>query len=66
MTHGITYLPQADQIIVMKDGRVSEMGTYNELLSTDGAFADFMRTYLNENEDSDEEEDPEGKTHDIV
>lgn len=32
VTHGVTYLPQMDQIIVIKDGRVSEMGTYSQLL----------------------------------
>jgi len=32
VTHGITYLPQTDNIIVIKDGEISECGTYNELL----------------------------------
>jgi ABC-type bacteriocin/lantibiotic exporter with double-glycine peptidase domain len=32
VTHGIAFLPQVDQIIVMKDGRISETGTYQELL----------------------------------
>jgi hypothetical protein len=32
VTHGVTFLPQMDQIIVMKDGQISESGTYQELL----------------------------------
>ena len=63
VTHGIRYLPLADQIITMKDGRISEMGTYKQLLSRDGAFADFIRTYLNENQDDEYDEYPEGMVH---
>ncbi len=61
VTHGVNYLPQTDQIIVMKDGRVSEMGTYNKLVKSNGAFAEFIKTYLNVNED-DEDADHEGIT----
>ena len=32
VTHGITYLPKVDQIIVMKNGEISEVGTYKQLL----------------------------------
>ena len=32
MTHGLSWLPEADQIVVLKDGRVAEVGTYHELL----------------------------------
>jgi ATP-binding cassette subfamily C (CFTR/MRP) protein 1 len=31
-----------DHIIVMKDGEISEEGTYRELLQKKGAFADFL------------------------
>ena len=61
MTHGITYLPYTDVIIVMRDGGISETGTYQELLNHNGAFADFLRTYLNDTEDAEEESDTEGK-----
>ena len=33
VTHGISYLPQVDQIVVMIDGKISEMGTYEQLLA---------------------------------
>lgn len=32
VTHSITYLPEMDNIIVLKDGEISETGTYRELL----------------------------------
>uniref|UniRef100_A0A803VTG8 Multidrug resistance-associated protein 1 n=1 Tax=Ficedula albicollis TaxID=59894 RepID=A0A803VTG8_FICAL len=45
VTHAINYLPQMDTILVMSDGEISEMGSYQELLEQDGAFAEFLRTY---------------------
>ncbi|NXC90811.1 MRP1 protein, partial [Cercotrichas coryphoeus] len=45
VTHAINYLPQMDTILVMTDGEISEMGSYQELLEQDGAFAEFLRTY---------------------
>ena len=32
VTHAVTYLPQVDQIIVVKDGEITETGSYRELL----------------------------------
>ncbi|XP_037610528.1 canalicular multispecific organic anion transporter 2 isoform X4 [Sebastes umbrosus] len=45
VTHGISFLPQVDNIMVMVEGRVSEMGSYQELLKQNGAFAEFLRNY---------------------
>ncbi|XP_073399007.1 multidrug resistance-associated protein 1-like [Dendrobates tinctorius] len=45
VTHGVSFLPQVDNIIVMADGRISEVGTYAELLAKNGDFADFLQTY---------------------
>ena len=45
VTHGLSYLPQCDVIITMKDGAIREIGTFSELISNNGAFAEFMRTY---------------------
>lgn len=42
VTHGIAYLAQVDKIVVMKNGQISESGSYKELLDRKGAFADFM------------------------
>uniref|UniRef100_A0A803TLA6 Multidrug resistance-associated protein 1 n=1 Tax=Anolis carolinensis TaxID=28377 RepID=A0A803TLA6_ANOCA len=45
VTHGVSYLPVVDTIIVLSEGKVSEMGSYQELLQRDGAFAEFLRTF---------------------
>ena len=36
VTHGVSFLPLVDQIVVMKDGKISEMGTYHQLLANKG------------------------------
>ncbi|EMP33031.1 Canalicular multispecific organic anion transporter 2 [Chelonia mydas] len=54
VTHGITFLPQVDHIVVLVDGKISEMGSYQELLKQNGAFAEFLRNYA---PDEDIEED---------
>lgn len=40
-----------DLIIVMSGGKISEMGSYQELLDQDGAFAEFLRTYASAEQD---------------
>ncbi|XP_075035855.1 multidrug resistance-associated protein 1-like [Mixophyes fleayi] len=57
VTHGIGFLPQVDMIIVLTNGKISEIGTYNELLEKNGAFSDFLQTYaLNEQNDNSQAE----------
>ncbi len=57
VTHAITYLPKTDHIIVMKWGRVSEQGSYKELLARKGDFAEFLLEHMtNEIDDGEEEE----------
>ena len=41
----IGFLPQCDVIVVMADGQVTEVGSYNELIENDGAFAQFLQNY---------------------
>uniref|UniRef100_A0A8D0L774 MRP3 protein n=1 Tax=Sphenodon punctatus TaxID=8508 RepID=A0A8D0L774_SPHPU len=55
VTHGISFLPQVDHIVVIVDGKISEMGSYQELLKQNGAFAEFLRNYARD-EDIEEDE----------
>lgn len=41
----MSFLPQADHILVLVDGEITESGSYQELLSRHGAFADFIHTF---------------------
>uniref|UniRef100_A0A8V5GWE5 ABC-type glutathione-S-conjugate transporter n=1 Tax=Melopsittacus undulatus TaxID=13146 RepID=A0A8V5GWE5_MELUD len=55
VTHGISFLPQVDHIIVLGDGKISEMGSYQDLLKQNKAFAEFLRNYaLDEDIEEDE------------
>ncbi|XP_024914255.1 multidrug resistance-associated protein 1 [Cynoglossus semilaevis] len=47
VTHGMSFLPQADLILVLVDGEITESGSYQELLGRHGAFADFIHTFAN-------------------
>ena len=38
----------------MSGGRISEVGSYAELIDADGAFAEFIRTYSGVGEDEDD------------
>ena len=65
VTHGLHYLPQCDQIYVIVDGKISEVGTYSELLVQSGNFADILKTYLEHSEDKEglDELEIEGIVH---
>ncbi|XP_014664888.1 PREDICTED: multidrug resistance-associated protein 1-like [Priapulus caudatus] len=52
-TNSISFLPQFDQILVLSGGRISEVGTYRELLNNNGAFAEFLRAYLTDPDNED-------------
>ncbi|XP_076266259.1 multidrug resistance-associated protein 1-like isoform X6 [Rhynchophorus ferrugineus] len=56
VTHGVTYLPQTDNILVITNGEVSESGTYQHLMDKKGAFAEFLIQHMQEQSD-DEEDD---------
>lgn len=48
VTHGLTYLPEVDNVVVLKDGEISEIGTYKYLMQKGGAFRDFLVLHSNE------------------
>ncbi|KAB7503947.1 Multidrug resistance-associated protein 1 [Armadillidium nasatum] len=55
VTHGLGYLKNMDEIIVLKDGEIVERGTLTFLINQKGDFQDFLMQYLNQNEFDDEE-----------
>ncbi|XP_056144596.1 multidrug resistance-associated protein 1-like [Lampris incognitus] len=56
VTHGLSYLPQADLILVLAEGAITEMGSYPELMGKKGAFAEFIHVFASA-------ERKEGSTH---
>jgi ATP-binding cassette subfamily B protein len=44
IAHRLSTVRDADQILVIEDGRVSERGTFDALLAQDGLFAELYRT----------------------
>ncbi|XP_029305645.1 LOW QUALITY PROTEIN: ATP-binding cassette sub-family C member 2 [Cottoperca gobio] len=48
VTHGVSFLPYVDEIVVLVDGVVSEVGSYNSLRASRGAFSEFLDTYAKE------------------
>ena len=51
----------------MKDGRISEIGTYEQLLASKGAFADFLIEQLqDQHEDNDATEVDDENNEDVV
>lgn len=48
VTHGVGFLPYVDEIIVLVDGVVSEVGSYKSLRASKGAFSEFLDTYAKE------------------
>ncbi|CAL8283935.1 unnamed protein product [Arctogadus glacialis] len=48
VTHGVSFLPYVDEIVVLVEGAVSEVGSYQSLRATKGAFSEFLDTYAKE------------------
>ena len=58
MTNSVNILPAVDKIFVMKDGSISESGSYDELVSRKGDFADFLQEFAGESNQNKEERSP--------
>ncbi len=44
------FLPQVDQIVMIENGTIMETGSFEDLKNKDGAFAKFIKLYLQNNE----------------
>ena len=55
MTHNINYLSEVDFIVVMKDGSISEIGSFHQLLNNEGDFSKILSTHLKKSSYSDED-----------
>ncbi|KAK6487243.1 canalicular multispecific organic anion transporter 1 [Huso huso] len=48
VTHGVSFLPHVDEIVVLVNGELSEIGSYQSLQASGGAFSEFLSTYASE------------------
>lgn len=55
VTHGISFLPHVEEIFVIKEGEISESGSYQQLLDQKGAFSEFLTQHIQELDEEDEE-----------
>ncbi|OQR74305.1 multidrug resistance-associated protein 1-like [Tropilaelaps mercedesae] len=54
VTNMLSVLPKCDRIIVLKDGKIVEQGTYQDLKNAVGEFSEFFKEHTRENkEDTD-------------
>ena len=51
IAHRLSTVREADQILVVAGGRIVERGTHDDLLSTDGLYADLYRTQFERQEE---------------
>uniref|UniRef100_A0A669DDW2 ATP-binding cassette, sub-family C (CFTR/MRP), member 2 n=1 Tax=Oreochromis niloticus TaxID=8128 RepID=A0A669DDW2_ORENI len=71
VTHGISFLPYVDKIVVLENGVISEVGSYENLRASGGAFSKFLDTYAKEQKhfelirDGDDAQ-PDGASEDTV
>ncbi|KAJ3132928.1 hypothetical protein HK100_004842 [Physocladia obscura] len=61
VTHQLHFLPQCDKVVVMKDGYISEQGTYQELISNNEDFARMIASHGAHSNDDSEDDELEGK-----
>ncbi|MDP6355505.1 MAG: lipid ABC transporter permease/ATP-binding protein, partial [Planctomycetota bacterium] len=45
IAHRLATLKNADRLVVLKDGEISEIGSHDELLENEGEFSRLVKTY---------------------
>uniref|UniRef100_A0A672I8F6 ATP-binding cassette, sub-family C (CFTR/MRP), member 2 n=1 Tax=Salarias fasciatus TaxID=181472 RepID=A0A672I8F6_SALFA len=65
VTHGVSFLPHVDEIVVLVDGVVSEVGSYSSLRASGGAFSEFLDTYAKDQNMEDLELLPDSENTDL-
>ncbi|EPQ29164.1 uncharacterized protein PFL1_03451 [Pseudozyma flocculosa PF-1] len=55
VTHALHFLPEVDRIITLEDGRIAEMGSYQQLSTAHGPFHRLIEEFGGEQEKDDEE-----------
>ena len=50
VTHGLAHLPDCNSIVVMDEGKIVEIGTYDELMAKEGKFAEIIKSQNNSSE----------------
>jgi ABC-type transport system involved in cytochrome bd biosynthesis fused ATPase/permease subunit len=50
VTNSLSFLSQVDEIIMIENGEIVQIGTYEQLKNDKGIFADFIKNYLEKNQ----------------
>ena len=56
VTHSVHFLPHVEEILVMRGGKISERGSYKQLLERKGAFSEFLIEHLSEDQCEEKQE----------
>ena len=46
MTNSLSFLPQVDEIVMIENGEIAQIGTYQQLKNRDGLFSYFTKNCL--------------------
>ena len=61
VTHGLKFLPEFDTIVVLVGGKISEVGSYAQLLKKKGEFAKFLDAHIKQEVEKGQSMDEDGQ-----